>query len=115
MALQPSEGSQEIEIDEACEKFSMTNVHNAVRVKEFLEVIHAIIKAKQEIRNAPKSDVIYMWSENENKNKTTMKILLSLIALFSSLFAFVQSTQKAFSGFGAGLDYGGLGIRAAVH
>lgn len=52
--------SRQIQIDEECKSYSFNNLWKAKRVKEFLSVIWKILKSKSEIKNAPKSDVIYM-------------------------------------------------------
>ncbi|MFZ1372009.1 MAG: hypothetical protein WAR78_16615 [Ferruginibacter sp.] len=52
--------SQDIQIDEGCDKFSLGNVKRGKSVTLFLDFIRAILKSKPEINNAPKSNVMYM-------------------------------------------------------
>ena len=52
--------SQDIEIDEGCSNFSLSNEKRARSVALFLDLIRTILKSKPEITNAPRSNVMYM-------------------------------------------------------
>jgi hypothetical protein len=52
--------TQQIQIDEACDDYSHGKSDTAQRVKIFLDFVNGIIKAKPEVKNAPKSDIFYI-------------------------------------------------------
>ena len=52
--------SQDIQIDEGCDNYSIDNAKRGKSVKAFLDFIRDIMKSKPEIKNAPHSNVIYM-------------------------------------------------------
>ena len=51
---------QEIRIERGCKDFNFNNKINAQKINDFLNYIDEILKAKAEIKNAPKSNVPYM-------------------------------------------------------
>lgn len=51
---------QEIQIDEDCNDFYLSNYLKAKRIKRFLKVIRNILQSKPQIKNAPVSDIMYM-------------------------------------------------------
>ncbi len=58
--IKSKSNSQDIQIDEGCDNFSIGNVKRGKSVKAFLDFIRDIMKSKSEIKNAPHSNVIYM-------------------------------------------------------
>lgn len=53
-------GLQQIKIDEDCVNFYISNYVRANKVKKFLKFVFAILQSKKEIKNAPKSDILYI-------------------------------------------------------
>lgn len=51
---------QEIQIDEDCNDFYLSNYIRANRIKRFLRIIRNILQSKPQIKNAPESDIWYM-------------------------------------------------------
>jgi len=51
---------QEIKIDASCDNFYAWNINNANRLKQFIKLILDIIYSKPAVKNAPKSDILYM-------------------------------------------------------
>ena len=51
---------QDIQIDENCNDYYLGNAGKAKSVKQFLKFIDTIVRSKPEIKNAPRSNVIYM-------------------------------------------------------
>ncbi len=52
--------NQEIQIDQDCNDFYLSNFKTAKKVKSFINFIEGIIQSKPEIKNAPKSHIWYI-------------------------------------------------------
>ena len=51
---------QQIQIDTDCDNFYFSNYKKAARVKKFIKYVYEILNSKEEIKHAPKSDMIYL-------------------------------------------------------
>ena len=51
---------QNIQIDEDCDDFFLSNFGKANKIKKFLRFVDNILKSKPEIKNAPRSNILYM-------------------------------------------------------
>lgn len=51
---------QELQVDESCEQFSISDYENGKNLKDFIQLVRDIITSKKEIKAAPKSDIFYM-------------------------------------------------------
>ena len=60
LKIKSVESFQEIQIDESCDDFYLSNFTEAKRIKAFLKYVMAILQSKAEIQMAPKSDIIYL-------------------------------------------------------
>jgi len=49
-----------IKIDRGCDDFKFYNKKKALKIKEFLDFLLNILNSRNEIKNAPKSDIIYI-------------------------------------------------------
>ena len=52
--------SQNIRINESCDAFASADINKAEAVQKFLNIIMKILNSKAEIKNAPRSSVMYM-------------------------------------------------------
>ena len=60
LEVERQNSSHQIFIDIYCNRYSQFDSTKAIRVKDFINYVFDIIKSKSEIKNIPKSDMIYM-------------------------------------------------------
>lgn len=60
LLIQNSGGSVKFRIDEECNDFYFSNYRKAKKIKSFLVAFRKITNQKMEVKNAPKSDIMYL-------------------------------------------------------